>query len=332
MPAREHTASSAPRALWKGAISFGLVHVPVSLHPATREGGVDFDWIDRRTMEPVGYQRINKRTGKAVPKDAIAKGVATGDGEYVVLERDEIARAFPTSTKTIELEGFVAADAIPFVHLERPYVLAPTGRGAKVYALLREALLAAGRVGLARVVISSREHLAALVPDGPALMLALLRWQDEVRDWKGLDLPPAGARAAGLGARELTMARRLVDEMAIDWKPERYHDDFRTAVMALVEQKARAGQTESVAPQEPVPEWAPSGGDGKGGEVIDLTALLRRSLHGRSSASETERGRPSGRDGARPKTSRAPKAPSRGTSASKATPRRPASRRAARSR
>src|SRR5438105_4399260 len=127
-------------ALWKGAISFGLVHIPVALHAAAGDSGIDFDWLDKRSMDPVGYKRINKKTGKEITKDNIVKGVATGSGEYVVLSDDEIKAAYPKSTQTIEIEAFVPSTQLPFVYLDRPYYLAPVGKGDKVYALLRETL------------------------------------------------------------------------------------------------------------------------------------------------------------------------------------------------
>ena len=157
----------APRVLWKGAISFGLVHIPVALYSATTDHGIDFDWLDKRTMDPVGYKRINKKTGKEIAREQIVKGIEYEDGQYVVLSDAEIAAAYPKTTQTIEIETFVPADSIPFVYLERPYYVAPINRGAKVYALLRETLQRSGRVGVARVVIQTKQHLAVLVPAGP---------------------------------------------------------------------------------------------------------------------------------------------------------------------
>jgi len=141
----------APRVLWKGAISFGLVHIPVALYSATTSQAIDFDWLDKRTMDPVGYKRINKKTGKEIARENIVKGIEYEDGEYVVLSDKEIADAYPKTTQTIEIESFVPANAIPFVYLERPYYVAPINRGAKVYALLRETLQRTGRIGMARV-------------------------------------------------------------------------------------------------------------------------------------------------------------------------------------
>ena len=175
----------APRVLWKGAISFGLVHIPVALYSATVDHSIDFDWLDKRSMDPVGYKRVNKKTGKEIAREQIVKGVEYEDGQYVVLSDKEIADAYPKTTQTIEIETFVPADSIPFVYLERPYYVAPINRGAKVYALLRETLQRSGRIGVARVVIQTKQHLAALVPVGPG----------------------AGAQPAALGRRHPAVER-----------------------------------------------------------------------------------------------------------------------------
>ena len=272
--------ASASRALWKGAISFGLVHIPVSLHAASGDSGIDFDWLDKRSMDPVGYKRINKKTGREITKENIVRGVAYEEGHYVVLSDDEIAAAYPKSTQSIDIEAFVAATEIPFVYLERPYYLAPVGKGAKVYALLRETLLKTGKVGLARVVISSKQHLAVLVPSGPALVLDLLRWGSDIRSWDTLELPPEGSKAMGLTARELQMAEQLVDDMAGHWNPEQFRDSFKDDVMALVHAKVKAGDTAEVAPLEDAPEA------GKTAEIIDLADLLKRSLKGGAKTAE----------------------------------------------
>lgn len=260
-------------ALWKGAINFGLVHVPVSLHSATTQSGIDFDWLDKRSMDPVGYKRVNKKTGKEIDKAHIVKGVAVEEGRYVVLSDAEIAEAYPRSTQSIDIEAFVPAGEIPFVYLDRPYYLAPIGKGGKVYALLRESLLASGRIGLARVVIQTRQHLAALVPSGPALVLNLLRWGEDIRSWEDLDLPAAGRKAAALSDRELEMAGQLIDDMTTHWKPENYRDSFKEEVMKLVRRKAKAGKAQTVVQPEEAP---PS----QSADIIDLTELLQRSLKG----------------------------------------------------
>ncbi|MDN4591379.1 Ku protein [Xenophilus aerolatus] len=263
----------APRVLWKGAISFGLVHIPVALYSATRDSGVDFDWLDKRSMDPVGYKRINKKTGKEITKENIVKGVAYEDGQYVILSDKEIADAYPKTTQTIEIESFVPADSIPFVYLERPYYVAPINRGAKVYALLREALQRSGRIGIARVVIQTKQHLAAMIPAGPGLVLNLLRWGADIRPWEDLPLPAEDAKKAGLTPRELKMAEQLVADMGAEWDPEDYQDEFKNQIMALVDRKVAAGQTEAVTQPDPVERT-----EGQGAKILDLTELLQRSL------------------------------------------------------
>jgi DNA end-binding protein Ku len=266
----------APRVLWKGAISFGLVHIPVALYSATVDHGIDFDWLDKRTMDPVGYKRVNKKTGREIAREQIVKGVEYESGEYVVLSDKEIAAAYPKTTQTIEIESFVPANGIPFVYLERPYYVAPINRGAKVYALLRETLQRSARVGVARVVIQTRQHLAALVPVGPGLVLNLLRWGADIRPWTDLPLPSEDAKKAGLRPRELEMAKELVEDMSADWDPDEYRDEFKDEILRLVDRKVKAGQTETVT--QPEPEEGEQATEGRGAKVIDLTELLKRSL------------------------------------------------------
>jgi DNA end-binding protein Ku len=166
--ATEKTSPSS-RAIWKGAIAFGLVHVPVSLHSATDEQEIDFDWLDKRTMDRVGYKRINKRTGKEIDKDNIVKGVKLEGDEYVVLSDEEIRSAYPKRTQTIAIETFVKASDVSFVYVEKPYYLAPDGKAQRVYALLREALERCGVIGIARFVLHNKEHLGLAMGCPPAL-------------------------------------------------------------------------------------------------------------------------------------------------------------------
>lgn len=244
-----------PRAMWKGAISFGLVHVPVSLHSATQEQVVDFDWLDKRSLDPVGYKRINKRTGKEIAKENIVKGVRVEGDDYVVLSDDEIKAAYPKRTQTLQIEAFVKAEDVSFVYIEKPYYLAPDGRAERVYALLREALEASGVIGIARFVLHNKEHLAALIPAGPALMLGTLRWADEIRSPGPLDLPKAGT--AGLKPAELKMARQLIAQMTSAWQPQRFKDDFTAAIHELVARKAQAGEKATSSPSRTRPTSAP---------------------------------------------------------------------------
>ena len=268
-----------PRSIWKGAISFGLVHIPVSLVSATSSQGVDFDWLDKRSMDPVGYKRINKTTGKEVTKDNIVKGVAFEKGRYVVLSEDEIRSAHPKSTQTIEIIAFVASDQIPLQNIDTPYFLAPDKRGGKVYALLREALKKTGKVALANVVLHTKQHLAALMPLESALVLVMLRWPAEVRSLDELELGSDVTKPT-LAKGELDMAKRLVEDMSADWQPDEYRDSFQDKIRALVAKKAKAGKIEDV-------ETAEGGEERKSADVIDLTELLKRSLAGKPAAKKS---------------------------------------------
>ena len=276
------TKTTTPRVIWKGAISFGLVHVPVALYPASREIGIDFDWLDKRSMDPIGYRRVNKRTGKEIESENIVKGIKQDGGEYVVLSDEEIQAAYPVSTQTIDIEAFVKASEIPFTYLEKPYYLAPIAKSEKVYALLREAMLAAGVIGVARVVMHTKERLAALIPEGDALLLNTIRWADEIRPRDDLELPVAGKSSAGLKEAELKMAGQLIRDMTGPWKPDAYADKFTSAIHALAARRFAAGKTEKVTSLEG--EAAP-----RPGNVIDLTELLRKSLQSKKGAAVSAR-------------------------------------------
>jgi DNA end-binding protein Ku len=266
-----------PRVIWKGAITFGLVHVPVALYPASQPVGIDFDWLDKRSMDPVGYKRVNKRTGKEIQSDDIVKGIKQDDGDYVILSEDQIKAAYPKSTQTIEIESFVKASEIDFTLLETPYYLEPIGKGEKVYALLREAMFEAGVIGIARVVMHTKEHLAALVPSGSALVLNTLRWAAEIRPLAELKLPAEGKTAAGLKAAELKMAAQLIGDMTGPWKSDQYTDQFSDAILTLVRTKVEAGETATVTTLEEAPS------DAGASNVVDLTDLLAKSLARRGS-------------------------------------------------
>ncbi|MBU4627950.1 Ku protein [Pseudomonas sp. BF61] len=270
-----------PRAIWKGAISFGLVHIPVSLVSATSAQGVDFDWLDKRSMDPVGYKRINKTTGKEVTKDNIVKGVAYEKGRYVVLSEEEIRAAHPKSTQTIEIIAFIDRDQIPLQNIDTPYYLAPDKRGDKVYALLRETLDTTAKVALANVILHTKQHLAALMPLDSALVLVMLRWPAEVRGLDELELGEDVIKPS-LAKGERDMARRLVEGMSADWQPDDYRDSFQDKIMALVKKKAKAGKIENVEAQDGAQER-------KSADVLDLTELLKRSLAGKSTAKPAAR-------------------------------------------
>ena len=272
------------RAIWKGAISFGLVHIPVALVSATSSQGVDFDWLDSRSMDPVGYKRVNKVTGKEVTKEHIVKGVQYEKGRYVVLSEEEIKSAHPLSTQTIDIFSFVDSEQIPLQNIDTPYYLAPDKRGGKVYALLRETLSKTNKVALCHVVLHTRQHLAALMPLESAMVLVMLRWPEEVRSLDTLELG-SEVTEPKLAKGELDMAKRLVQDMSGDWSPEDYRDSFEDKIMALVEKKAREGKIEDV-------ETATGEQERKTADVIDLTELLKRSLGGKAAAKPAAKTKP----------------------------------------
>ena len=311
-------APSSTRTLWKGAISFGLVYIPVTLHSATVEQRMKFNLLDKRTMNPVGNLQVNKATGEPMPKEEIVKGYEYEKDQYVVVTPDEIKAALPKSTQTIEIESFVDGGQIPSVYYDKPYYVAPAAKGQKPYLLLLETLRHTGKVGIARVVISTRQHLAALFPDEQGLVLELLRWHDEVRDTAGLPLP--GEDDAKVSARELKMAEQLVNELADKWKPEAFHDEFREKLEKVVEEKVKAGQGEHIMkPLAGEEEAQPSA------DILDLTELLRRSLRkGAGAKREEEEEEPARKSTARRKAANDEEAPARArrvAAASKSTAR-----------
>jgi DNA end-binding protein Ku len=260
------------RSMWKGAISFGLVHIPVEMYPAVSDKGLDLTMLDRRDFSPVGFKRYNKGNGKEVTWDDIVKGYEYTDGEYVVLSEEDLRRANPEATQTIDIVAFVDAEQVPLLYFDHPYYLAPGKGGDKVYALLRATLQETGKVGIARVVIRVKQHLAALVCVGDTIVLNTLRYADEIRDSGELKIPDAHAKGATISDKELKMAMALVEGMSEDWEPGQYHDTYREDVLALVEQKVAAHETKSIT--MPGKEERPAAAS----NVIDLVSLLQASL------------------------------------------------------
>jgi len=261
------------RAIWKGAISFGLVNIPVELYPAEDRKSFKFSMLDKRDLSPVGYKRYSKKTKKEVEWSNIVKGYEYEKDQYVVLSDEDFKRANVKATQTIDIKAFVPADEVPVEYFESPYYLAPAARGQKVYALLRETLRASKRIAVAQVVIRTTQHLAAVVVNGRALMLNTLRYEDELMDAKGLDLPPEGLNAAGVSPKELGLAKRLVDDMTEHWKPGEFKDTYHDDLMARIKEKIKLGQTKEITEpdgdQDEKPRLAP---------VVDLAELLRQSL------------------------------------------------------
>lgn len=278
-------ATASSRSIWKGAISFGLVHIPIELRSATQASQAAFKWIDTQSASAVGNQQISKLTGKAIARDKVVKGIEVEDGEFVTLSKEEIRAALPKTTQTIEIEAFVDAGSIPPAFFYRPYHVAPSGKGHKAYALLRATMEKTHKVGLARVVISTKQHLAALMPLEGVMMLNLLRWADEVRSTEGLPIPDESIK---IQASEVKMAEMLVDELTAEWSPDLFHDEFKEKLTALVKAKTKAGKTLSIAePDEDEAAVRPSA------DVVDITELLKKSLQRRSPALEDHSKSPS---------------------------------------
>ena len=257
-----------PRELWKGAIQFGLVHIPVSLFPAEQREELSFTMLDRRDLQPVGYKRFNKSTGDEVPYGEIVKGYELDEGQYVTLEKEDFQRANVEATQTVDIVGFIDRESLASFFYESPYYLAPGKHGDKGYALLRETLVRTGRVGLATVVIRTREHIAALYPVDNVLVLNTLRYASDLRDPRELEVPDDLAKVK-VTPKELDMAERLVEDMEIEWDPAKYHDRYRDDLLKLIEEKA-AGKVR----RAPKAKKAPTA------DVIDFASLLEKSLAG----------------------------------------------------
>ena len=256
------------RGLWKGAISFGLVNVPVELHSAKKRAAeLDMTMLDKRDLAPVGYKRVNKSTGKEVAWGDVVKGYEYKDDKYVVLSDEDFRRANPEAAKTVDILAFVELAEIQPQYFDTPYYLKPEKRGEKAYALLRDTLEKAGKAGIASVVIRTKQYLAALVPQDELLVLNTLRYADELKDPAELEIPKAKVTA-----KELDMAMRLVEDMADKWHPGKYKDTYRDDLLKRIKAKVKAGETEEITEPEKEPRKE------KSADVIDLMSLLRKSV------------------------------------------------------
>jgi DNA end-binding protein Ku len=262
-----------PRPIWTGHISFGLVEIPVSVVSAVKKDELSFKQLDGRDHAPVGYKRINKRTGEEIPYDEIVKGYELDDAGYVILTKDEIKDAYPKATSTIDIFAFVDLGEIEHAYFDTPYYLIPGGKKKrpKAYALLRETLRETGKVALAKVVLRTRQYLAALLPQDDALVMQTLRYGHELRDVGDLELPGRDLDEQGVSDQERKLADMLVQSLAGSFTPETYRDDYRDKVLAYIEKKAREGD---VAARELV-EGA---GEEAAGDVVDIMELLKKSV------------------------------------------------------
>ncbi|MDO8963499.1 MAG: Ku protein [Coriobacteriia bacterium] len=259
-----------PHAIWRGTISFGLVTIPVSLMPAEQPRELAFHLLDGRDMSAVHNRRVNE-AGSEVPWENVVKGFEVSEGRWVVVTDDDLRAANVEATQTIDVLAAVCADEIDPKYFDKPYYLQPEKAGRKAYALLREALKREKRVALAKVVVRTRQHLAALVPDGDVLLLEMLRYPYELRDATSLDLPGSDLADSGVTDAEIALAGQLVATIAKPFEPDapEYRDTYRDDLLALIAAKA-----EGVAAAAPASTAeAPAGG-----EVVDIVALLKRSL------------------------------------------------------
>ena len=254
------------RAIWKGSISFGLVNIPIALYPATRREELKFRLLRKSDLSPVNYKRVAEKDGKEVPWDQIVKGYEYEKGKYVVLKDEDFDRVDLEATQTVDIQDFVDQEEIDPMFFYKPYYLEPQKGGDKAYALLRDALKHSGKVGIAKVVIKTRQHLAGVKPEDGALILELMHFADELADIEKLHLP----KKAEVGKRELNMAKSLIDSMSSKWDPAKYKDDYREALMEVIEEKVEAGGKE--IEEKPKKAFKPT-------KVIDLVSVLQKSLH-----------------------------------------------------
>ncbi|HEY0945127.1 MAG TPA: Ku protein [Opitutaceae bacterium] len=254
------------RPIWKGSIAFGLVNIPVSLVAATKREELHFRLLRASDLSPIDYKRVAEADGHEVPWAQIVKGYEYEKGKFVVLKDEDFKRVDIEATETVEIIDFVQLDDVNPMYFKKPYYLEPAKGGAGAYTLLREVLRETRKAGIAKVVIKTRQHLAALKPNGNALVLELMHFADELVPSDDLRIPEQKAP----GRRELTMARSLVDQMTEKWDPARYTDDYRSALMNLIERKVEQGG-------RALPT-AKRGGARQATNVIDLVSVLQRSL------------------------------------------------------
>lgn len=271
------------RPTWKGTLSFGLVNIGVELHTMETSERLDLDMLDKRDMGRIGYQKINKTTGETVDSKNIVKGYAVSKNKYVLLTDADIKTANPKASRTVDVIGFVEAGSVGRIYYARPYLVAPGQGSAKAYRLLYDVLEDTGQLALARIVMRTKEHTAVLYPHEEALVLQLLRFNQDLRSAKDFDveLPEKGAAKPA----EVQMAEKLVETMATTWDPAEYKDSYRDDLMKLIKARAKKGAKESEEPPTPEKDETP---------VLDLMAALKRSLEeeksGKSSGSSNGRG------------------------------------------
>ncbi len=251
--------------MWNGTISFGLVTIPVALYPATRKEELSFRLLRKTDQSPVNYKRVAEADGKEVPWSDIVKGYEYEKGKFVVLKDEDFKRVdLEAAAQTIDIMDFVNVEEINPMYFQKPYYLEPQKGGDKPYALLREALSDSGKIGIAKVVIRTREHLAGVKAQGEALILEIMHFGDELVEADELKFP----KAKQAREREVAMAKKLIDGMTTSWDPAKYEDEYKTQLMAMIEDKLKHPNQKAPAPKA----------SKKPTNVIDLMSVLQESL------------------------------------------------------
>ena len=261
------------RPTWKGSISFGLVYIPIAVYPATREEKLSFRQLRKSDLSPIKYKKVAEADMKEVPANEIVKGFEYEKGRYIVLSDDDFEKVKIESTHSIDITDFVDLEQVDPKFFYKPYFLEAQKGGEKAYALLHKALSGTGKIGIAKVVIANREYLAAVKPDGLFLVLELMHFASEVLTPEELTRPKTD-----LNDKELKMAQTLVESMSSDWEPKKYRDEYRDAVMEMIEQKAKNKQLPVAAPAAP-----------RATNVVDLVKVLQESIN-RSQSVRVKRG------------------------------------------
>jgi len=261
------------RPIWTGTLSFGLLNVPVSLMSGERKVDLHFRMLDSRDKKPIRYERVNAETGEEVPWKDVVKAFEYDKGSYVVVEQEDIRSAAPESHEAVEVEAFVDADVIAPQYFEKPYVLVPAKKAEKGYVLLRETLKTTGQVGIARVVIRTREYLSAVMAQGDALVLMLLRYPQELVDPADYNLPTGAPASYRITAKEKDMAKQLIASMSGKWTPDDYEDEFRKRLQAVIRKKMKSkGALAKAEDNEPEADEEATT------NVVDFMSLLQKSI------------------------------------------------------
>ena len=258
--------------IWTGTLSFGLLHVPVKLMPGERSVDLHFRMLDSRNNARVRYERVNAETGEEVPWKDIVKAFEYDKGNYVVMDADDIKAASSDGKEAVEIEAFVPLEDIDLRHFEKPYVLVPGKKAEKGYVLLRETLRKTGKVGIARVVVRQREYLSAVLPHENAIILMLLRYQQEIVSLDEFKLPEGKPSDFRVTPKEIEMATQLIESMSVPWDPADYQDDYRERLRAVIDKRMKSEGVVSPDVDDEIER------EGIATNVVDFESLLKKSI------------------------------------------------------